>query len=99
MKIQKSEKKKVELFCPSTTELHEFVAGQDALSHLSLDNKTWIFGLNNQYWNPIVWVINFAIYKSHILACEGHLVPLLTQAKLEVVHYGHIFPCLLFIDW
>ncbi len=32
----------------------------------------WIFGHCKSAINPVIWIVNFSIYKSHILVCEGY---------------------------
>ncbi len=87
------------LWCPDTIALHEYIVSQESLQHLTFTDASWIFGLHSKYWNPIVWVTNFVIYKSLLITCEGRSVPLLLQLELECKCYQTIFSALTFIDW
>ncbi len=61
--------------------------------------ENWIFGMSKQDLNPIIWVMNFTIYKCHILVCEGMRVPLLEQVKLEFERYSGVLPILELVTW
>ncbi len=44
--------------------------------------------------NPVLWVVNFAIYKAHIQWCEGVAMDLLDVVHGECDKYSSIFPIL-----
>ncbi len=71
--------------CPATQQLHSWVCG--ALD-IELETFHWILGYSKAI-NPVIWLTNFALYKMHILAVEGHAVVLrdIAQAVYKSYHY------------
>ncbi len=65
--------------------VHDWVTTTYKLSRIK--EKNWIFGCKNQTLNLLIWVSNFAIYKSHLLTCEGQNVDLLQQVQNEFGSY------------
>ncbi len=58
------------------------------------DTAFWIFGHNDFHLNPFIWICNFVIYKSHILACEGQRPDMLQQCYMEYVRFQLLFSVL-----
>ncbi len=62
-------------------------------------NCVWYFGAMKSKLNPIVWVINFAIYKGYLRALEGFQDNLYTLVSRECAQHEYIFPILSSICW
>ncbi len=45
--------------------------------------------------DPIIWVVNFAIYKAHLQWCEGIAIELLESVEHKCVQYLDVFPILM----
>ncbi len=39
--------------------------------NVQIEEKYWILGFSKAM-NPVIWLFNFAIYKTHLLVVEGH---------------------------
>lgn len=78
------------LHCMFTRNLHSLVSrtiGQ-------VRNDSWIFGGAGSAQDQIIWVINFAIYRSHLQACHGIYNPPLQLFLSEALHFEKMFPLL-----
>ncbi len=80
------------LNCVKTKEVHTWI--QNEYDMPSVKQKHWIFGKSHQFWNPIIWVVNFALYKVHILACEGKVCPPVDLVQSKCARYADLFLCL-----
>ncbi len=79
------------LWCPETKHLHDYIK---SVVKSPFNYAHWIFGHCKSTINPVIWMVSFSIYKSHILACEGHKPHI-----LELVQYQSLFPFLLNLDF
>ncbi len=77
------------LWCSETNHLHDHIK---SVVKCLFSDTDWIFGHCKSTINPVIWIINFSIYKSHILACEGHKPQIFEQAYEELVRYQSLFP-------
>ncbi len=59
----------------------------------------WCFGALKNKLNPILWVINFAIYKGYLRALEGYHDDLFTMVAGECAQHEYLFPILSDICW
>ncbi len=60
----------------------------------------WCFGALKSNLNPIVWVVNFGIYKTMLWKIEGYNVGSLYECvHLECSKYEHLFPVLAELHW
>ena len=57
-------------------------------------DKHWIFGFEKSAFNPIAWVMNFAIYKMHLRACSSFLDNSEQRISSEFACFDKIFPIL-----
>ncbi len=55
------------LCCTQTQHLHEFIL---TTFNKKWMEKMWVFGGQNIYLNPLIWICNFTIYKTHLVACH-----------------------------
>lgn len=83
------------LTCPCTAHIR----GIFAKDNIKLLKKAqhignWIFGFKHHHLNPIVWVMNFAIYKLHLLVCSGFVDDFDKRVVSEFTCYQKIFPIL-----
>ena len=78
--------------CPSTIEVHKQIS---KCLHKKFKDHTWVFGLRTTSLNPVIWLANFAIYKSHLIACDGDKVQLWDQVLCEAAKYSTIYSILL----
>ena len=53
--------------------------------------KHWIFGTSSIYYNPVIWVSNFSIYKSHLLSVSGNRLSLKQLFLNECECYVTVF--------
>ena len=75
--------------CPQMVLLLDFVRSKIDLPLMPRDRVFGILGTDA----PIVWLVNFAIYKAYLMAMEG-LSPDMLQVLNEVVKlYQHDFDC------
>ncbi len=77
------------LDCTGTVTLRLFI--MDTLE-LTWTNKVWIFGTNSTFYNPIIWLLNFTIYKAHLLALNGEKLSLKQCFLNKCEHYALLFP-------
>ena len=77
------------LECSGTVSLHNFI-----MKTLEVDwpNKYWIFGSMSIYYNPVIWVSNFSIYKAHLLSVNGDRLSLKQLFLNECECYVTVFP-------
>ena len=61
---------------------------------LPWEMHNWIFGMKRNSLNPIVWVINFTIYKCYLHAINGYHDVLENMIQSECARYSTIFPIL-----
>ena len=73
--------------CPYTKFFHSIITG--ALN-LQLEEKYWILG-SSKAMNPVIWLFNFAIYKTHLLVIEGHDLSTGEIFRDTLAQYGHLF--------
>ncbi len=62
-------------------------------------NCFWCFGALKGALNPIIWVVNFAIYKGFLRASGGYKEDLLALIAREYSHYEYLFPVLSELQW
>ena len=84
------------LWCSETKHLHDCIK---SVVKCLFSDTDWIFGHHKTAINPLIWIVNFSIYKGHILACEGHKPWILNQAYEELVRYQSLFPFLLNLNF
>ncbi len=48
--------------------------------NLTINAEEWILG-HSKAVNPVIWLTNFALYKSHLMAADGLEVHLLKDWK------------------
>ena len=82
------------LRCPATQQLYSWVCGT---LDIELETFHWILGYSKAI-NPAIWLTNFALYKMHILAVEGHAVVLRDIAQAVYKSYHNLFPNSCVID-
>ncbi len=78
------------LECSHTNDLYCWV--QEHLD-LQIDPIDRVFGIN-QSSALVIWVVNFAVYKVHLMALDGHCVQLLSVLKDLVQLFGEEYNCL-----
>ena len=59
----------------------------------------WCFGSIKWHNNPIIWIVNFAIYKSFLRAMDGYKDCLYTVVQSESMKYECVFPILSKLQW
>ncbi len=69
------------LWYPEIEKVHKWVIKMYKTKYFK--PKHWIFGQKILDWNQLIWVCNFTLYQCHLLACEGHLVDVLSQLENE----------------
>ncbi len=84
------------LWCSETKHLYDHIK---SVVKSPFSDTDWIFGHCKTAINPVIWIVNFSIYKSHFLACEGHKPWILEQAYKELVRYQSLLPFLLNLDF
>ncbi len=78
------------LVCKEIQLVHNLVAQVAKQKFLC---KHWIFGYELSHLNPFIWIMNFTIYKCHILACEGQR-PIFEQMYIKLVQFTPLFKVL-----
>ncbi len=78
---EKAGLKHILLCCLETKKLHNFILTQ---FEESWSEQSWIFGLSNKYLNPLVWILNFSMYKCYLQMCHGIYILLLSLFKMSI---------------
>ncbi len=81
------------LSCTETGTVHQWVHNHTLLKSVS-NTSIWIFGQKDKKLNPVIWVTNFAIYKSHLQALDGYVLPISEQLERELLRFQTIYPVL-----
>ena len=83
------------LHCNKTRQLRIYI--QKAIGKVEVDS--WIFCGSGKSSDTVIWISNFVIYKSHLLACHGIFKSPLELFLQESVHFLSLYPSLQdFID-
>ncbi len=64
------------------------------LMEISLSDSNWILGINSNYLLPLIWVVNFGVYKHHLSSFYGHRLPMHIRVENEIATYAPLFPML-----
>ncbi len=80
------------IHCIATKQLHTFVQNETHLSEIS--DKEWIFGCASPWILPLIWVVNFTVYKMHLRAFYSQKIPLICAFRNECYKYLAIYPVL-----
>ncbi len=87
------------LKCPCTENAYNQVT---TAMNLTIEAEEWILG-HSRAVNPMIWLTNFALYKSHLIAAEGlevHLSCIVTEIfSLYAGLFGMDFSVDWFKDW
>ena len=78
------------LHCHYTKTIHNFVSQH--LGEVSLES--WILGGAGKAFDPVIWVVNFTMYKAHLQACHGQYHQPLFVFKQEACRFVSLFPAL-----
>ncbi len=62
------------------------------LGEVSLES--WILGGAGKAFDPVIWVVNFTMYKAHLQACHGQYHQPLFVFKQEACRFVSLFPAL-----
>ncbi len=87
------------LDCKHTVCLHQFLTQHNIFAGKKIGACHWIFGSCSTFLNPIFWLCNFAVYKSHLQACNNVLVCPFDQVGFEFERYSGLYPVLKEFLW
>ncbi len=59
----------------------------------------WIFGSIKTDLNPVIWLVNFALYKAHLCVCDGSRLDLFKVVCLELSQYSSLLRILHGYNW
>ncbi len=79
------------LTCVATKQIREEIC---VLMHIQLSDTHWIFGINSTYLLPLIWVVNFGVYKHHLSSFYRQKLSLKISIINELLYYAALFPVL-----
>ena len=79
------------LTCVATKLIREEIC---ILMCIDLTDIHWIFGINSIYLLPLIWVVNFGVYKHHLSSFYRQKLSLKISVVNELLHYAVLFPVL-----
>ncbi len=82
------------LLCKTVTSAQKFLVLRNKNLMLPWKEHYWIFGTKKNSLNLIVWVTNFAIYKTYLQILNSHCDDLDTVIQSECTRYSKLFPIL-----
>ena len=78
------------LECESTRQIHEWIVIGLELDP-PLEQEQWVLGYSKSV-NPLLWLLNFALHKAHLVSVEGQVVVLKEVVKTTLCTYVPLFP-------
>ncbi len=75
------------LDCTETNQVYDWISDKIGAD---IPKRNHILGQSSSV-DSIIWVVNFAIYKTHLQWCEGIATELLEGVKHEYAQYSEIF--------
>ena len=76
------------LHCPATIQVCTWVC---KLMQVEILDTNWIFGVQSSYLLPLIWMVNFGVYKHHLCSFHGQRLSLWNGILNEMTRYAPLF--------